>query len=75
MQGRCPAENKPIEFSDLVHDGVDTVIFEGGWWMKKSDQEKIWYDERGNKRTFANPAIGISRDEETHQLKIFYIPL
>lgn len=57
----------------LIYDGVDVVIFDGGWWMKQEDRRKLWFDG-AIQRAIPNPIWGIDRDETTHQLKLFLMP-
>ena len=59
---------------NMVRKGFDTVIYEGGWWMTRHDYDVIWEDEKGNTRRWPRSDVGISRDETTRQLKIFFIP-
>ncbi len=59
----------------MVHDGADVKIYEGGWWIKRSDYDAMWYDySTGRQRKYPRSDIGMSRDEETKQIKIFIIP-
>lgn len=50
------------------------VYFEGGWWIKGSDYDLMWLDENDNVRIFPRKDIGLTRNEETRQLTIYYLP-
>ena len=67
-----PSESVTVK---LVHDGADVKIFEGGWWIKRSDYDALWYDtETGNRRKYPRADLGTSSDHESRQIKIFIIP-
>ena len=57
----------------LVHDGYDVLIYEGGWWMKRSDYDLQIEISPIGARTYRyrRHDVGISRDEDTRQLKPF----
>ena len=54
----------------LLHDGADVLIYEGGWWMKRSDYDHLWEYHLYTPPT-RREDVGISRNEETHQLTTF----
>lgn len=79
MEHKTPYPTQSQSFA-LIKDDGDTVIYEGGWWMTKSDWRKIWIEDRhwfpnyGDLRTSPNPRWGLDHDERTHQITLFLMP-
>lgn len=59
----------------MVRMGFDNVQYEGGWWMEKRDHDLVWRDPQTLEYMICpRKDIGLSRDEDTRQIKIFIIP-
>lgn len=63
--------SETTETVKLVHRGTEVVIFEGGWWMDRSDYDKVFPE---NAISYPNPNFGMDRDEVTRKITLFLLP-
>lgn len=64
------------ETVSIVYEDEKVIIYEGGWWMKRGDWNKLWDVIPGDRSAtrFHRPGVFVQRDKKSRQLTIGYVP-